>query len=378
MPREDDPPESADGSRFARVRRMLFGHPKVPAYARSTRQRFAAFVGGAWDIGAFAYLALAFLVAASRRVGGVAPIVLQPLQAAFPFVVLPAVIVGAVALLSRRGLEFVLAAALLGIGWFAVQPARVRRPLAVGTESVSWTILQANVLFSNRTPDRVAATIKARDTDVVAIEELTPTISTALDLAGVFEVYPYRQLVVSSTARGSGLLSKYPFSDVAPTAPGAPPEVVIDRPGSVPLRVIVMHPSPPIKSEDADVWTSNLAGLARRVHTDTGPTVAIGDFNGTRWQPAFGAVLGAGARDSHEALGRGLSFSWPTRGPVPPFVRLDHALSWNGVVPTSLKEVDLPGSDHRGFVVTLAVPASIDGLRTPIPVPGGGDTPNGG
>jgi hypothetical protein len=36
-------------------------------------------------------------------------------------------------------------------------------------------------------------------------------------------------------------------------------------------------------------------------------------------------------------------------------VRLDHALVGPGVVPTAIDDIQVPGSDHRGFVVDVAV-----------------------
>jgi hypothetical protein len=43
---------------------------------------------------------------------------------------------------------------------------------------------------------------------------------------------------------------------------------------------------------------------------------------------------------------------------LPPFVRLDHVLMDDGVTALAMHEVDVPGSDHRGFSVTLALPVS--------------------
>ncbi|MBG7605787.1 MAG: endonuclease/exonuclease/phosphatase family protein, partial [Actinobacteria bacterium] len=58
--------------------------------------------------------------------------------------------------------------------------------------------------------------------------------------------------------------------------------------------------------------------------------------------------------DAHIAAGRGFSASWPTGSLIPPFVRLDHALTTAGLVSTDVNDFDIPGSDHRGFVVTVA------------------------
>ena len=39
---------------------------------------------------------------------------------------------------------------------------------------------------------------------------------------------------------------------------------------------------------------------------------------------------------------------------TPTFVRLDHALMTDGLVATGIDDIDIPGSDHRGFVVSVA------------------------
>lgn len=346
------------------LRRVLLGAPRLPVAERSTRQRVAALIGGGWDVAAFGYLALAGLVAVSRRVGGVAPVVLQPLQATFPIVVLPAALVAAVALLRRRGLQLVLAVLLCAIGWFAVAPARRGQGVVASNGMPTMTLLQANVLDVNPSPDKVAALIADRDADVVAVEEVSPAIDIAFRKAGLYDQYPYRQVTVSRGPESGALFSKFPFERSEST--GAPsrfglPDVVLLRPGAAPVRLVLVHPFPPLAAANARIWSAELQRLAKQVDRDAMPTIAVGDFNATRWQPAFGAILGAGARDVHEALGRGLSVSWPMRmSPLRPFVRLDHALVWNGVVPVSVEDFDLPGSDHRGFVVTLALPVATD------------------
>jgi hypothetical protein len=56
-------------------------------------------------------------------------------------------------------------------------------------------------------------------------------------------------------------------------------------------------------------------------------------------------------------MGEGLTASWPDHKRVPPFARIDHALVDSRVVPTDVRNVTLPGSDHIGFVIEVAVKA---------------------
>ncbi len=79
----------------------------------------------------------------------------------------------------------------------------------------------------------------------------------------------------------------------------------------------------------------------------------IGDFNASYWHPAFRDLLRQGLTDAHMALGKGWSTSWPTDEFIPPFVRLDHTLTGNGLVSTDVDDFRLTGSDHAAFVVTV-------------------------
>ena len=113
-----------------------------------------------------------------------------------------------------------------------------------------------------------------------------------------------------------------------------------------------MHMATPF--DDFDGWRNDLA-IAREVgRTTTRPTLLIGDLNASYWHPDFRRLLDAGFVDAHAAAGSGFSTSWPTNGVIPPFVRLDHALTTAGLVSTAVDDVDVPGSDHRGMIVSVA------------------------
>ena len=64
-------------------------------------------------------------------------------------------------------------------------------------------------------------------------------------------------------------------------------------------------------------------------------------------------------QDVHEVAGKPFSRSWPDDGPllglVPPLTRLDHALVSDGMAVVSVSDLGGRGSDHRGFVTTVAV-----------------------
>ena len=86
-----------------------------------------------------------------------------------------------------------------------------------------------------------------------------------------------------------------------------------------------------------------------------GGTQVSGDVNATRWNPPLADFLDAGFHDGHEDVGRGLSMSWPDRSFPFAFVRIDHALVRGDVAVLRMDDVEVLGSDHGGFLATLAV-----------------------
>ena len=132
-------------------------------------------------------------------------------------------------------------------------------------------------------------------------------------------------------------------------------EATLDVDGQ-PVRFLMVHPFPPVSDgRTSREWADSLDAIGDAATTPGPPTVVVGDFNASRWHPPFRELLGRGLRDVHEWMGRGFSTSWPVAWDLPPFVRLDHALLGPGVVPTEVRELHVPGSDHRGFVADLAV-----------------------
>jgi endonuclease/exonuclease/phosphatase family metal-dependent hydrolase len=130
------------------------------------------------------------------------------------------------------------------------------------------------------------------------------------------------------------------------------------------VRVVVVHTVSPMHGHH--LWAQDLEALAH-VATD-GPAVMTGDFNAGWWHPEMRRLMAAGGwRDAHQAVGRGLSCSWPTSqwNPLfkvhPPFVRLDHALVNDGLRVLHAAGFDVPGSDHLGVEVTVqrARPAAL-------------------
>ena len=223
-------------------------------------------------------------------------------------------------------------------------------------------LLEANLYYDN--PDKAATvrTIVAADADVLALAEVTREWLSAFEDGGLLARYPYRILrPFDHAGSGAALLSRIPF-DQADTlrlqyrqVPSATVTV-----GGRPVRIVAVHTQSPSSPGVVAEWAGDIDWFARlRSERGDGRMVMAGDFNATYWHAPFRRMFTDGWRDAHRELGQAMSASWPNGGllgtVLGPYTRLDHAVLSPGVVATGLAQLELPGSDHRGFVVTLAL-----------------------
>ncbi|MCU1502361.1 MAG: hypothetical protein JWM12_1715 [Ilumatobacteraceae bacterium] len=242
-----------------------------------------------------------------------------------------------------------------------VAPAMIRRRPEVpapSSEPPTVRVFHGNLLFTNvDDPPALASAIFATMANVLALSELSPAQEAALLGSPFAGHYPYRLgSAAPSGADGMAIWSSLPLVDDCPL-PGRPRAGLV---ATVPfgtdrqLRLVLAHPRPPTKRAGLRHWEPALRDIGRFGQAQHEPTMIVADLNAARWHPPLRRLLDGGWRDAHEALGRGLSASWPTTGCWPvPFVRLDHALLDDGVTVLAVDDVEIPGSDHRGFVVTV-------------------------
>lgn len=218
------------------------------------------------------------------------------------------------------------------------------------------TIAYDNVLFINPTPDVAAETLLATDADVLVLAEFVVPVRDALEALVGDDDYPFRAEVVTRSSSSIGIWSRHRIVSGGVVDVGGRPtvDVVLDVDGHE-IRVLGVHPNPP--TFDADLWQMQLSAIGDHAAAGDLPTVIVGDFNASRWHPSFRSLLDRGWRDVHETLGRGWSVSWPMDEGLrpPPFVRIDHSLFGDGITPVALDDLDIPGSDHKGFVVTFGL-----------------------
>jgi endonuclease/exonuclease/phosphatase (EEP) superfamily protein YafD len=296
-----------------------------------------------------------------------AGITLDPLHAAIqgvtPLLTLPAVLVLVVAIWWRRWLLTGLAVFVLVVQTSIVAPAVLARTSvpawATHVEHVS--IAVANIRFKNPDLEPKARQLLGTDADILIVVELTPAFAQLLDRLGAERRYRYRVSAPHTRgAGGIGLYSKRPLHDAGFQRIGSMrvPSARI-RAGRRDLRIFGLHLRAPATDQAVGVWEDQLGALAHQADRVRGPTVFAGDLNATRFHPELARLLDHDLSDAHEAMGLPFAGSWPSnsgiRSLLGPVMQLDHALVTDDVAVTGLEQLDAAGSDHRGFVVTLAV-----------------------
>ncbi|MCZ0980303.1 endonuclease/exonuclease/phosphatase family protein [Streptomyces diastatochromogenes] len=166
---------------------------------------------------------------------------------------------------------------------------------------------------------------------------------------------PHHASVDSGGPAGSILLSAYPLSDerVIPAVmgmPGATAEIA-----GRPVRVQLAHPMPPLPGQ-VDVWKRELGRIRKAAAgrpPDT-PMLLAGDFNASQDHHAFRAILRAGhVQDAARVASTSRTPTWPTEGPLPPYVQIDHVLVSDHFSVAGLRFPALTGSDHRAVLADL-------------------------
>lgn len=297
----------------------------------------------------------------SRFFGITKPVFTVAGQALTPLAYLAVWPVVGIALWRRRWVMTGLAVALVVVHVAVVLPAVWPRSTpSWAADAPRLRVMTANVKIDNPVDDEAARALVDVDADVLVVVELTPDFVDVLRAQGVRTRYPYRIERTSRwDGRGIGIYSRLPFDELPAIEIGGrqAPGARVQLPSGGHVDVYGIHTVAPFEPVREGRWRDNLATLRSALPGLPRPFVVTGDFNASRWHPPFGAILDDGVvTDAHEQTGNGLSFSWPAdRTLIPRLFRLDHALMSDGVTAVGLREVDIPGSDHSGFVAELAI-----------------------
>lgn len=264
-----------------------------------------------------------------------------------------------VALLLRRRLAAAVAAVAAVVLLAAVAPRALPGPqrAEAGAGGRPLVVMSANLLVGAADATAIVRLVREHDVDVLSLQELTPDALRRLDAAGVRALLPARAARPDPGWSGVGLLAREPLRAVAPRSGSVATqlEAVLSPRDGPDLRLVAVHPLPPVSRANTRAWRRALRRLPGPRAGDT-PRVLIGDFNATLDHRELRRLLDRGYADAADATGDGLRPTWPTTGGRLPLT-IDHVLF---PAPLGVRRVSLhtiPGSDHRAIVAQLVLPA---------------------
>jgi endonuclease/exonuclease/phosphatase (EEP) superfamily protein YafD len=265
-------------------------------------------------------------------------------------------------ILARRRILVIVAVSL------TVTTLAAQVPLYVGSDAartagVFIRVISANLRVGLADPGYLVRSARAQ-ADVLAFQELTPQEVDRLSAAGLDATFPYRWLDPRAGASGVGIWSRSPMH--ATKRIGGYDMAFVSAQlqvtgNSIDPTVVVAHiPGP--WPQPIDDWRRDLDRLAVTLHDVAegmggGAVIVAGDLNSTTDMRPFRRLLRNGYRDAAEQSGAGIEPTFPADSRLPPFIAIDHILT-RSCTATSLRTMNLPGSDHRALVATVKIPRS--------------------
>jgi endonuclease/exonuclease/phosphatase family metal-dependent hydrolase len=304
------------------------------------------------------FVATPFVVWAVIRLFGLdAGFPLEAMMPFTPYVAAAAVAAAAFGLALRRPVPAVLAA----IAAICLGAAVLPRQFGDGTVSAAGrqtlNVLAANVHRGRADPAGVVHLVDELDPDVLTIEEYTPRFGRELTAAGLDSRLPHHVLDAAKSSSGTAIYSRFPLRRL-PTASYrflmARAEAIL--PGGRRLRIVAVHPFPPVNPTVTGEWEEVLSTLPAGDHGT--PWLLAGDFNATFDQAPFRELVGRGYHDAGEVAGKGLDATVPADGSLlPPPITIDHILADERFGIVEYEVEPLPNSDHHAILAELALPS---------------------
>lgn len=254
-----------------------------------------------------------------------------------------------------------------GYAWFvalALIPGRTVPAMAmIASDDRAFgtiSLLAANVHSANTNHAAVLDLIDRERPDVLLLMEITSDWIDALD-GPLRDLYPTRRVAADNAGNfGIGIWTRMPVDDAQlvvrqhraqPSLDDVAHAELTLRLNGQRVRVLGIHPLPPITSQMRIARDALLRGIAGEIASEGVPTILLGDLNATRHcRIAREIARTAGLSDATAAV----PFSWPTS-------RLGHAVGIriDGILATGHWRVVRAragppiGSDHLPIMATL-------------------------
>ena len=325
---------------------------------------------------AWAYLALLFGWGAAQSLFGDGRGWLFLLNVAAVYLFIPAPIVLLLGACSRRW--SICALALIACCWWGVLFGKLYLPRSVPpAEGVAINVMTYNLLYTNQQITAIVAAIDASEADLVALYELHPLHSSAIQRS-LTEEFPY-QLLDPQGIDGAGVISRYPLKLTGETLPGTwigePRIYEMDVAGQT-ITIVCAHPyashvempwktAPRLAERDRSI--DSIVKFAR---SHKGPLIVPLDLNTTPLNAAYKNMTSV-LTDSWQAAGYGIGHTFPgaaSPGSSRPrfagilmpmwMIRIDYVFHSHHFITTEALLAPWDGySDHRPVMARLVLKA---------------------
>lgn len=282
------------------------------------------------------------------------------ITAAAPYLIATAWAGAVLLIATRQWIGSGLAVTVAVWGLLLEAPLYVSTPPARNAHTL--VVMTSNLRLGQADPRAVVDAVRSHHVDVLMLQELTSEEERRLLGAGLARLLPHRFTSPShiKDASGTGLWTKYPLSIQHEDARFRFAYLTgrISVPG---LRqkptVVALHVSGPVPNSlewrmDIEKLPDALAELPKDASVIVG-----GDFNATYDTRQFRSLLTGGYADAADQAGAGVTRTYPSDRWFPPLLAIDHVVS-RGAVATSVRTLQISGSDHRALIAAVAIPIS--------------------
>jgi endonuclease/exonuclease/phosphatase (EEP) superfamily protein YafD len=259
------------------------------------------------------------------------------------------------ALLLWRKLRWTALSSALGCVLILPQYHQPVTEFEVPTGHASLRIAHLNVYQLNDRYDEVLRSAIASGADVLSLQEVDNDWAHALR-EGLASTYPYSHVEARINCYGIALFSKQPFIEVQTRGTERAPliEAVVSTDDG-PVRIVSVHATSPISYAHFQRRNALLKHLAANIDARAMPTVLVGDLNTVHWDRAYRNFH---TRSGLQPVNGPAMRTWPSLGPIA-LIPLDHLMISPGLGATDVQRFTIPGSDHRGLVADIHLPADV-------------------
>lgn len=266
---------------------------------------------------------------------------------------------------ARGRTRLVVAPLALGLAWHTgiLVPYLPEPTRASAGSGESLTVLELNLRYGQADLGALADQVAEAKPDVLVLPEATAATERTLRKASWAKAFPYLvgtagddydKARLIGDPRGTLVASRYPVSELraADDTSFSNFAVRLGLPSRA-VTLIAAHPANP--EHGVDTWLRDADSLTRlAMRYAPGPVVLAGDLNATGEHLTLRRLLAkAGLTDT--VAGQGWRPTYPADAWYPPLIQIDHVLVSAQFGVTGYRTLRVPGTDHLGLLVQLAL-----------------------